>query len=447
VAFIQTTKTTLAGFKQHIPWQSLTKIFQNAIFIAYGLGLNYIWIDSLCICQDDAEDWACEGSKMDSIYSGGHITLAFSQSRESYFMYDGTCRTKEWAQGELSYEVTFRQLLKHADSTVDTMPLLGRAWVLQERYLSSRVVYFVEQELIWECLETETCQCQDKDAAFWRKSTNKAILSSYDYASYGVATCPERKKLWLLIIEEYSKQHLTFQRDIFPAIQGIAKRLHRNCAATSYAGMWSSDFHLNMLWETTSPQETVRPDVWRAPSWSWASVVGRVAWAYKLHTRDMRPIAHLVDISTTPVGEDSLGELEAGFIRMSGPCVPASLHRNDTVFRVVFEGQSEYLLCNVDYLIPFPEISPPAVMECYEQQLFFGKGRDVWTVVQGYENVILIWIGEVLIDGGENVKECLALRSIDAEQHTYERFGIVVFGQPHVPNMDLKFESKTITIV
>jgi hypothetical protein len=67
VTFIQTTKANLAEFEQHIPWRNLTKTFQEAMIITYGLGLRYIWIDSLCVCQDDAADWAREGSNMDSI--------------------------------------------------------------------------------------------------------------------------------------------------------------------------------------------------------------------------------------------------------------------------------------------------------------------------------------------------------------------------------------------
>jgi hypothetical protein len=67
VTFIQTTRANLAEFKQHIPWRDLTKTFQEAMIITHGLGIRYIWIDSLCVCQDDAADWAREGSNMDSI--------------------------------------------------------------------------------------------------------------------------------------------------------------------------------------------------------------------------------------------------------------------------------------------------------------------------------------------------------------------------------------------
>ncbi|EER38572.1 conserved hypothetical protein [Histoplasma capsulatum H143] len=77
---ITTTKSTLADRKRAIPWRSLSKTFRDAISLTRALGIKYIWIDSLCIIQDDARDWDVESSNMAAIYTNGHLTIAATMS-------------------------------------------------------------------------------------------------------------------------------------------------------------------------------------------------------------------------------------------------------------------------------------------------------------------------------------------------------------------------------
>jgi hypothetical protein len=54
------TKTTLSNLSDHmegIRTLSLQKGIQDAIKICRGLEIRYLWVDSLCIIQDDAQDW------------------------------------------------------------------------------------------------------------------------------------------------------------------------------------------------------------------------------------------------------------------------------------------------------------------------------------------------------------------------------------------------------
>jgi hypothetical protein len=73
---ITTTKATLKSRKSDIPWLSLSRTFQDAITITRELGFRYLWIDSLCIIQDDKKDWERESAKMASIYADSWLTIA-----------------------------------------------------------------------------------------------------------------------------------------------------------------------------------------------------------------------------------------------------------------------------------------------------------------------------------------------------------------------------------
>jgi len=51
-----------------IPVDGLPKTFQDAVNIVRDFGIRYLWIDCLCIIQDDKDDWAAESANMSLIY-------------------------------------------------------------------------------------------------------------------------------------------------------------------------------------------------------------------------------------------------------------------------------------------------------------------------------------------------------------------------------------------
>ena len=66
-------------------WEDIPKTFQDAITVTRYLGFHYIWIDSLCIVQDDNEDWARESAKMSSIYANAVLTIAASAAADDTY--------------------------------------------------------------------------------------------------------------------------------------------------------------------------------------------------------------------------------------------------------------------------------------------------------------------------------------------------------------------------
>ena len=76
--------TNEANFKSHkrgIPYESLPKTFQDAVVMARRLAASYLWIDFLCIIQDDVQDWKDEAMKMADVYRNAYCTLAATGSR------------------------------------------------------------------------------------------------------------------------------------------------------------------------------------------------------------------------------------------------------------------------------------------------------------------------------------------------------------------------------
>ncbi|KAG4427885.1 hypothetical protein IFR05_016628 [Cadophora sp. M221] len=76
----KTTAQTLEQNKSELPWARLSKTFREAIEVTRRLGVRYIWIDSLCILQDDEDDWNKEAANMGNIYKNAYLNLAATAS-------------------------------------------------------------------------------------------------------------------------------------------------------------------------------------------------------------------------------------------------------------------------------------------------------------------------------------------------------------------------------
>ena len=170
----QTCITTLANLDEHkrdIPWHSIPKTFQDAILFALKLGIGYLWIDSLCIIQDDIVDWDAESSKMADIYKNSYLTVAATASSSA----SKGCYPEEVELEEVteicipqdltgSCQIAIREQHRHWNTVSQNVfnrlyPLLSRAWAFQERILFPSVLHFCSSELFWECREAMHCEC------------------------------------------------------------------------------------------------------------------------------------------------------------------------------------------------------------------------------------------------------------------------------------------------
>lgn len=331
-SFIRTTTASLASHKASILWEALPKTHQDAIDITSRLGFSYVCIDSLCIVQvsishttavtntdcgqqDDLNDWRHEGGKMDQIYSHSSLTIAASKSKnpsEGCYMAcdDGFSKTYWFSNAaDEDFAIYARQIISHdiyAYQRKDgnhEFPLMQRGWAFQERYLSPRIVHFGPQELLWECQVESSCECSGRDQG----------------ANTDLGRAKRQRQDWHRIVEQYSKRTLKFDQDIFPALQGIAKSMGQNRAY--FAGVWNDSVIEDLLWCSLT---ATRPEEWRAPTWSWASVKGSV-YFNPLGRYDPEILASVVSIKAVPAGSDPFGQLKSAQITLKGCCLSMQL--------------------------------------------------------------------------------------------------------------------------
>lgn len=155
-------KTTRSNHKercQSICWSILPTTFQDSVIFTRKLRIRYLWIDSLCIIQDDKEDWAREAAKMCSVYEGAFLTLCAttaSDCNNGLFVNSASNELSDPRSKRIEttpWEVSARRKLDHSIIASNKWVagkslLLKRGWVYQERLLSKRVLHFGPRELI-----------------------------------------------------------------------------------------------------------------------------------------------------------------------------------------------------------------------------------------------------------------------------------------------------------
>lgn len=279
--------TTTSNIQQHIeciPWSTFPATYKDVITFLRWLGIRYLWIDSLCIIQNNAEDWLKECAMMASVYAGSYITIAATgaENNQAGHFVDRNLATARvscpYDNGE-SLDLYVRKPISHdmfwqEDQTFvkdpkedPRLPLLSRGWVYQERILSPRVLHFTPDELVWECMQSSKCEC---GTFRYGGDLEKANMSMSLVA--GDLTTDYINSAWHIIVQGYTSKNLTYQNDRLPALSGLARRFCQMKKGTDYlAGLWRDNLALDLLWYI--PGEAGNGAINTGlPSWSWASV-------------------------------------------------------------------------------------------------------------------------------------------------------------------------------
>ncbi|KAI8718082.1 HET domain-containing protein [Fusarium sp. LHS14.1] len=281
-----TTNKTLAQRKEGIEWSELPPTFADAIAVTRLLGIDYIWIDSLCIVQDDADEWTREAANMVNVYQQATLTISADgalNSQAGLFHTVSQRATAEpekmsWTDGTqegILYTrlTTITPMSVHthsaAMSRIQDNPLRGRAWTLQEWLVSPRVVHFTKGELIWECKEASGCECQVTCESYLKTNDCRTKTDFMSFRKGGRRTAVD----WRMVVNEFTKRFITKDTDRLPALSGIAALVKTNASKDYVAGIWESDLPRSMLWTRVGP-DSRRHQEYYAPTWSWASLIG-----------------------------------------------------------------------------------------------------------------------------------------------------------------------------
>lgn len=464
---IVTTLSTIKDHKAHIAFGKLPKTFQDAIQITRRLGIQFIWIDSLCIVQDDADDWAREASKMATFYENAMVTIAATSSSAGDgglfrptpdYLLSGTT-----SEGD-KYTLVFRERIEHelmdagSASLLPKFPFLSRAWGLQERLLSPRVVHFGPYELFFECRMHTDCECRE---IVGFEIANPAPKLMYAEALGCIGNPRYLSRVWRAVVGLYTGLFLTYKNDIFPALGGLASQMSRIRGSQYLAGLWKDSLNEDLLWRSGPTGGRLS---WRAPTWSWASVDHPIYyndaplfWHPDEAEDDSVSYERFVSIGDArvdPKAVDNFGELRSGMLQLHGRCIECSLH---------YWGRDELGLQLIEKLIPqIRKIAgienglPKAPKMKFAVQFPSGVAYEIipdYALDKSNSNhvpngsTVRCLLMSLLLEGFGNTRKrslyALVLVCHDSPRENYERIGLLVVDERQ--NQDVDFALSLFT--
>ena len=374
-----TTRANLKRHKKSIHLASLPQTFRDAIYLARKLKITFVWIDSLCIVQDDVSDWEREALRMGEVYAGAYLTisaLAASDDKQGIFWGDdrvkpgnsrpepfvppwidrvkpGKSRPKpfvhpwivqEWEGASAPFclvntsknklaKVWFSdryspgwagcfhsKKMEHETKTkLDDESLTRRGWAFQERLLSQRLLHFGTNQMYWEC--QQKLLYEDGTSFESPKTDLSTVMAQH---AKGIAGD------WQRLVEKYAVREFTFEDDKLPAIAGLARRIAEATGDVYLAGLWRSQLLSNLAWKKPMSLSkylsedhkhqrlsVLKRDRYRAPSWSWAAIDAEIQ--YSAWSAATNSVATLLDYHIQTHTGDPFGRIQSASITIRAP--------------------------------------------------------------------------------------------------------------------------------
>ncbi|KAI0112648.1 HET-domain-containing protein [Hypoxylon sp. NC0597] len=241
------------------------KTYRDALRVALSLGVRFIWIDSLCIIQDDEADWRSQSPLMGSIYHNSCCNIAATWG---IVLHTTTDQLKEYHVAD-----TLSYLRNITNAQLNT-----RGWVVQERYLARRQLSFARDQVYWECPDLSASE------QFPSGVPGFVLAERFEFGDEIPRVKPELKfsselrlrQSWSGLVKIYSTCGFTKPWDKVFALAGLASRVQETTKDTYIAGLWKRDIHKQLCWCYEGPREHYQGADSLIPTWSWLKMNGKV---------------------------------------------------------------------------------------------------------------------------------------------------------------------------
>ncbi|KAL9129559.1 MAG: hypothetical protein Q9217_002015 [Psora testacea] len=283
--------------------EKLPQSIEDAIQLVQDVRHRYLWVDALCIIQDDAKDQRLQIENMCNIYRNAYFTIiaatAITAESDLPGVRRGTrnvwqlCRTIKGRK----LITTLPDMPRDDLDVMDVPAPLGswryRAWTFQEAILSTRCLILTENEVFFECREesfSESVKEPPEGMAAVRKhgvfsnpldhlaiwySNADAQASDRNQRAKDLALRKWDFRIYGILVREYLARELSFLSDSHRAFFGVETYLREQCGVSFLWGMPEVDFDRALLWKPKARCEMIpsRPDY---PTWSWIGWFGDV---------------------------------------------------------------------------------------------------------------------------------------------------------------------------
>ncbi|KAK0101685.1 hypothetical protein ONS95_006842 [Cadophora gregata] len=441
----KTVRSSVDLYHHEIPFEKLPRTYQDAIVFARSLGIKYLWIDALCIVQDDSNEWQEEASRMQDIYAGSELTIAATDAPDgstgcfpetdtspSLHAQDSAqmiaMRDSVSGQGYLVH-VYIGDLRKVTEDSI----LNTRGWVLQEMVLSHRILHCMTSGLFWQCKTHSRFEMGlvfDYSAPGMRYTLSGALLDRGTRSMH---------RHWWTWMTSYSERQFSFPRDRLPAMAGLVRHYQSASNDKPMLGLWERSFTQDLLWMRRGALGTETPrddsDLPNMPSWSWLSCQTMIKFDFwgvadddseKEKHQIVMDHSALVEWDIQWVSEPLVSDVKSSRVVVEGPVV-----------ELTFNTSPESL-----------SFTPP-YLHVNDEELDFEKDKIPWRCAAQFDSFeardsvfpaqcLCLLLRSRAYKTGSQIKEAfLILSPVQRPQNVYKRIGIGSIGGEK-PTFDLQ---------
>lgn len=268
--------------------KDLPKVIGDSIELVLKLGIQYLWVDTLCIDQSESEEKYAQIRKMDLIYRGAYATivsLSGSSANEGLPRFGKNSHCTPQLSCQIG-DKTLVTLMPTLSQQIFTTRWGSRAWTLQEALLSRRCIYLSNEQMYFECNAMQCCESLDESHSWvhntYRDTDFLVAGHSEPTIGAGVLRSPftgtsksirnDRFGMYVTLTNLYNYRYMTYQSDALNAFSGIVQYLQE--AAYHRGFLWGlplEDFNWALSWVNRGVTKRRQ----EFPSWSWTGWQGR----------------------------------------------------------------------------------------------------------------------------------------------------------------------------
>ncbi|OCL14847.1 HET-domain-containing protein, partial [Glonium stellatum] len=250
----------------------LPRTIRDAMVVVHNIGGQYLWVDSLCILQNDENDKAEQIDAMASIYVSAAFTIVAAAGHDADAGLPGVLETPR-EKGQHSEAVQGLRLvnqLRSAREVLDASWWNSRGWTYQERVLSKSMLIFSASQVYFKCPHQLTCEDIVSNGGFYEPNHPDSVSFMSDSVSF---------YNYQLAVANYTTRNLSSDFDGLRAFLGVADLLGSLLCSGFVFGLPESYFDMALLWH---PKSDLRRRVNEGsneplfPSWAWAGWSGQI---------------------------------------------------------------------------------------------------------------------------------------------------------------------------
>jgi len=314
---------------------------KHAVELTRLLRVPYLWVDALCIVQDDENDRTQEIAIMGNVYEQALATVvveATACASQGFLKFYNNRNT--WKLPYLCPDKTWGNVII---DEVSTGPSESgkRAWMLQESVLSTRQIVLGSDSISWRCKELFQHNIESRLAINYIEGAAAVHIDLLMFNDLSLGTVPSRltnedrtiieqsASKWLSVLEDYTQRQVTLEQDRLLAIAGLASRVMRDTPLTYVAGLWLEWLSLGLCWsieheasiDGRSTSLPCRAGSYVAPSWSWASVTSWCSW--QLPGANSKILLRIDECHIDLLDKDNcFSKLLGGWLKATGKLIP-----------------------------------------------------------------------------------------------------------------------------